>query len=168
MPEKPEYWQFSIVSCTVCVPFFILIGSLNTHKGMNWWRTRTSDLIEQISIFFAWIASRGRRKEELPELSRTKSFESSAVGIRPLEPVLTMPADGMNKRQRRFSGNRKDSRGFDVTEEPLRRGDLERPENGVLRSPTLATPPAQPDSASNIASMWKKERRQRLRYSYTV
>ncbi|PPJ53180.1 hypothetical protein CBER1_11678 [Cercospora berteroae] len=33
MPEERQYWHFGIVTATVCVLFFILIGSLNTVRG---------------------------------------------------------------------------------------------------------------------------------------
>ncbi|KAK5109545.1 hypothetical protein LTR62_006896 [Meristemomyces frigidus] len=41
MPTVEHYWMFGLVTATVCIPFFILIGSLNTKGGMHFWRTRT-------------------------------------------------------------------------------------------------------------------------------
>lgn len=40
MPTEHEFNIFGIVMTTVCVPFFFLIGSLNTTQGMRFWRSR--------------------------------------------------------------------------------------------------------------------------------
>lgn len=176
MPEHDSpsgYKHFAIVTSTVCIPFLILIGSLNTHRGMRWWRTKTKQAFTITSDVCVWVASGGpfaRKPQEDPEFPRTKSFESTASGLKPVEPTLTMSGEMMRRRQRRLSGNRRDSRGFDKVVEPTARGDVSIVENGSLRPPTNGVAPTTPTSPapSALASMWKNEKRQRLRYSEDV
>ena len=197
MPERKDaaggnYTHFAIVSTTVCIPFLVLIGSLNTHRGMNWWRTKTYLVWTIASDTSLWIARGGpfaRKRHSdnsASDFPRTKSFESgmsmggSGNTIKPLEPTLTMSGEMMRTWQRRLSSNtqRRDSCGFDKVVEPIARGDqpgmLESGNGGggtMLRPPTVAaaapaTPTSPPPSA--LASMWQNERRQRLRYSEDV
>lgn len=37
MPSDGDFWRFGVVMVTVCVPFFLLIGSMNTNRGMKFW-----------------------------------------------------------------------------------------------------------------------------------
>lgn len=43
---------------TVCVPFFLLIGSLNTTSGMSFWQTTSG-------AFVAWFCRGLRRIERI-------------------------------------------------------------------------------------------------------
>lgn len=174
MPEHQDrggYKHFAIVTATVCVPFLILIGSLNTHRGMNWWRAKTKLVFAVTSDVCVWAGRGGpfaRNRHEDPEFPRTKSFESSSSGLKPLEPSYTTSGETMSRRQRGLSGSRKDPRGFDLVLEPAARGDISYfGESGGLRPPTTAVAPTA-DAPSALASMWKNERRQRLRYSEDV
>lgn len=48
MPDKIEFTDFTITMVAVCVPFFLLIGSLNTTSGMEFWRSKWH-------IMLAWV-----------------------------------------------------------------------------------------------------------------
>lgn len=48
MPSEIQFKDFAITMVTVCVPFFLLIGSLNTTSGMEFWRSKWH-------IMLAWI-----------------------------------------------------------------------------------------------------------------
>ncbi|KAL2072100.1 hypothetical protein VTL71DRAFT_11443 [Oculimacula yallundae] len=48
MPSKIEFTDFTITMVAVCVPFFLLIGSLNTTSGMEFWRHKWH-------IVLAWL-----------------------------------------------------------------------------------------------------------------
>ena len=48
MPTEHEFNIFGIVMTTVCVPFFFLIGSLNTTQGMRFWRSRYHSFISKV------------------------------------------------------------------------------------------------------------------------
>lgn len=153
MPEGTEdYREFGIVTGTVCVPFLVLIGSLNTHRGAAWWRARTKQVFAWMSELFIWLArggpfSRIRNGSDDADnaddvLPHTKSFESSASAIRPgLAPAATMSEAMMSRRQRRLSSAagkprrlsggaydqrnapRRESRAFDKVVEPSPRGE---------------------------------------------
>ena len=41
MSPEHTHWEFGIVMATVCVPFFLLIGSLNTTKGYAFWKGKS-------------------------------------------------------------------------------------------------------------------------------
>ncbi|RDL37757.1 Magnesium transport protein CorA, transmembrane region [Venustampulla echinocandica] len=60
MPTEERFWRFGIVMATVCVPFFLLIGSMNTSRGMYFWRNDVRQMV--VRIWF-WIA---RRKQPAP------------------------------------------------------------------------------------------------------
>lgn len=49
MPTDSGFHNFAIVMTTVCIPFFLLIGSLNTTKGMEFWTLRTKKVIRWIT-----------------------------------------------------------------------------------------------------------------------
>ncbi|PBP25214.1 hypothetical protein BUE80_DR003680 [Diplocarpon rosae] len=38
MPTERDFTWFGVTMATVCIPFFLLIGSLNTTSGMTFWR----------------------------------------------------------------------------------------------------------------------------------
>lgn len=52
MPEDAGFWPFGLTLAAVCVPFFFLIGSMNTSSGMEWWRGN-------FGKFGRWIGGKG-------------------------------------------------------------------------------------------------------------
>ncbi|KAF2993709.1 hypothetical protein E8E14_001880 [Neopestalotiopsis sp. 37M] len=66
MPTDEQYWNFGIVTVCVCVPFFVLIGSLNSNRGMHFWSNRTRVVLRGIANFLAWLSGHGdgQRKGE--------------------------------------------------------------------------------------------------------
>lgn len=146
--------MFGIVLGTVCVPFFVLIGSMNTNKGMHFWRSRTKLAFEKAGRFIAWMFGQGSNGSDLVSV---KSYESDATGAS----------------LRRWSSNQGLRRGQDYRE-PVSREDAQvrdevRPTR--TRSRTLSTEVLHnvpDDQTSAVASMWSKERRRRLTYSEKV
>jgi hypothetical protein len=51
MPTDGSFWRFGVVIVTVCVPFFLLIGSMNTSRGMKFWTEQFGSYIKR---FFTW------------------------------------------------------------------------------------------------------------------
>lgn len=173
MPQEKHYKIFAIVTVTVCVPFFVLIGSLNTNRGMHFWRTKSSIAFAQVSDFFAWVARGGKQKE--PGLISAKSFDSTSSSSN------TRVGTGTWKLGRRTSTQQRQiertrPRAFSDTDEPTGREDQRQrkaedgpppdPMSPRLR-PTLTTAT---EPASRLAEMWMDERsrRQRLRYRENV
>jgi hypothetical protein len=49
MPQgNQDFKWFGVTMATVCIPFFLLIGSLNTASGMLFWRSKWDRVV-------AWI-----------------------------------------------------------------------------------------------------------------
>jgi hypothetical protein len=49
MPQEQNFKDFAIVMSVVCVPFFLLIGSLNTTSGMTFWRNKWENLVDWVT-----------------------------------------------------------------------------------------------------------------------
>ena len=93
--------MFGIVTATVCVPFFLLVGSLNSRRGMQFWRNVLKTAFKRIGASFAWLFGRGNKDEQeaddeeelkpgtnVPKMQRSGSAEA-----------------GMRMRLRRWSTN---------------------------------------------------------------
>lgn len=153
-----HWWMFSIVIATVCVPFFILIGSLNTNRGMRFWQARSQATQDTIETFFSWAAIRFKKKP--PQLSSVKSFDSQTtttsrhyprrLGRRATFSVPADPEDPVSREahQTRMEGPRPNNR------------------NRALSFEIAHTTPA--ERTSTLASMWRDERKRKLRYSEEV
>lgn len=61
MPQEEQFGVFGIVMATVCIPFFLLIGSLNTTQGMAFWRKKYRNVI-------TWIVDRDRSGKKHAEV----------------------------------------------------------------------------------------------------
>lgn len=59
MPTEERYWNFGIVTACVCVPFFVLIGSLNSNRGMHFWHRKTQAAFRMIGELLAWVGRGG-------------------------------------------------------------------------------------------------------------
>ncbi|KAF4312397.1 Mg2+ transporter protein CorA-like/Zinc transport protein ZntB [Botryosphaeria dothidea] len=56
MPTEHSFWEFGTVLVTVCVPFFLLIGSLNTTKGYEFWKARCKEVMKSCLWFLAFMS----------------------------------------------------------------------------------------------------------------
>lgn len=57
MPTEHQFKWFGITMATVCIPFFLLIGSLNTTSGMEFWRSKWHQIRDYISHLAAAAAA---------------------------------------------------------------------------------------------------------------
>ncbi|CZR64326.1 uncharacterized protein PAC_14224 [Phialocephala subalpina] len=73
MPTDHQFKVFGIVMATVCVPFFLLIGSLNTTSGMEFWRSKWHQLLR-------WIFRRNQQPNLRHSGSYSRSNSSSNLG----------------------------------------------------------------------------------------
>jgi hypothetical protein len=44
-----HYWAFGITMATVCIPFFLLIGSLNSTHGLDFWKRKVNSAMSFLS-----------------------------------------------------------------------------------------------------------------------
>lgn len=81
MPTEHSFWEFGTVLVTVCVPFFLLIGSLNTTKGYEFWKARCKEVMKSCLWFLAFMSgltpkSTRPKKGQLREGEEEKSHRS--------------------------------------------------------------------------------------------
>lgn len=55
MPPNENFDRFGIVTACICLPTYLLIGSLNTTKGMAFWREEAAALWKRLVAICAWI-----------------------------------------------------------------------------------------------------------------
>lgn len=67
METSPEFWKFGVTLATVCVPFFLLIGFLNTDSGYRLW-------VEKTKAIWHWFKSKKKTGED-----KAEDFEASPV-----------------------------------------------------------------------------------------
>ncbi|KAH7018670.1 hypothetical protein B0J12DRAFT_586041 [Macrophomina phaseolina] len=70
MPTEHSFWEFGTVLVTVCVPFFLLIGSLNTTKGYEFWKARCKEVMKSCLWFLAFVSGLS------PKSSRPKNGQA--------------------------------------------------------------------------------------------
>lgn len=156
MPEKHDYATFGVVTATVCVPFFVLIGSLNTTKGMHWWHEKSRKVFNSIGVFLAWLFGCGQKRKDDKEAGVDDDFDHNASTVHlsrttsmqnPREMKIRRLGTMQNGSVPRQSTEIKTSRTMERTEK-----DAARP--GATRSQT-----------SRLAEMWVDEKRRTLKYS---
>ncbi|KAF2119694.1 hypothetical protein BDV96DRAFT_486430 [Lophiotrema nucula] len=70
MSTDPEFWKFGVTLTTVCIPFFVLVGFLNTDSGYKLWHEKTKAV-------WHWIRPKPKPKEIEGE---EEAFAPSPVG----------------------------------------------------------------------------------------
>lgn len=65
---------FGIVMATVCVPFFLLVGSLNSTRGLTFWKNRWKSVWHASTAFVKW--SLGIKQRMAPGLKRSNTAGS--------------------------------------------------------------------------------------------
>nr|OQO15416.1 hypothetical protein B0A51_17250 [Rachicladosporium sp. CCFEE 5018] len=159
MPSRESYWLFGCVTVAVCVPFFVLIGSLNTTTGMRFWRAKTAALLRNIGRFLAWLISCGGRRKDDSDDEDDLSESDSGIGngSRTKFGHRLSNAQSLQARTRPLSRQRSRALAEDLEarKEGLPVADAVRPE--LDRSPS-----------SMLAKMMMHERKRTLRYSTDV
>lgn len=67
MSTEPNFWKFGVTLATVCIPFFLLIGFLNTDSGYRLW-------MEKTKLIWRWI-----RPKKKTETNDDAEFEPAPV-----------------------------------------------------------------------------------------
>ena len=176
MPQRDNYTDFAVVVAVVCIPFFILIGSLNTASGMKFWRAKTGAAFRSIVSFFAWLGRGGKSQE--PELIKVRTFEStsSASGSKTWslgKKTSTLQRQDARTRARTLSdldepNQREGERPRKVEDGPPPGRMSSQMEMEHRRPDMLATEPGVAHSRLADMMLGERDRRRRLRYREDV
>lgn len=148
MPVEHDYWQFGLVTGTVCVPFFIIIGTLNTTKGMRFWTSKMTSAFAAIYKFLYWVCTFGRSRDADTAESDDGNSTDGEDGPRRNAPKFdrTGTSESAMMRLRRWSSNQRAELAPDETE-------LE----GKGRFVEAMRPVPDRAMSSRIAVMWSEE-----------
>ncbi|KAH8663380.1 hypothetical protein BGZ60DRAFT_66763 [Tricladium varicosporioides] len=103
MPTEASFWRFGVVMACVCVPFFLLIGSMNTNRGMRFWREHVH---RSLTYMWSWITWwRGKPKTE--QSDNNESDENP--NARPLNGRSLSASQGIVERTNQFNTTPTDS-----------------------------------------------------------
>ncbi|EMD01291.1 hypothetical protein BAUCODRAFT_144829 [Baudoinia panamericana UAMH 10762] len=153
MPTDEHYWTFGIVTACVCVPFFVLIGSLNTTKGMHWWHVRSSAAFRYVGNFFAWLFR--RRSSHVQEVAGDLGTQTASFKARPSMSRSSSAPNTRDMRLRRWSS----SQTGDTVKQSVEMKPQDRPHIGSVR-PAVARA-----QKSRLVEMWELERRRTLQFT---
>ncbi|KAK1053709.1 hypothetical protein LTR74_016160 [Friedmanniomyces endolithicus] len=156
MPTERHYWTFGIATATICIPFFVLLGSLNSTRGMNFWRGKTVLLFHKTREFFSWLHRGGRPRRPASDEDVLGDDERGAGVLQMSRSTSTQNA--RDTRLRRWSSGESErvSKGSLDTAQSARQV-MEIPRPAVVASPS-----------PSLAEMWMSERKRTLRYSQDV
>lgn len=171
MPTTPHYWVcyehhalvitfadapqlFGIVTATVCIPFFILIGSLNTTRGMHFWREKTAAFFHNFGRLLRWLFSCGRSGNDSEFENNIKQRFGETSGRLSLSQSVSMqnPRAG-DIPLKRWSTQNCDTSTVSVEPKSVEPKDSESVRPALSRSQT-----------SRIAEMWANERHRTVKY----
>lgn len=74
MDPNASFWRFGVVMATVCVPFFLLIGSMNTSAGMRFWKDRFGSALMYLFACFTWTSG---KKDQMRKRSGSMNSDNS-------------------------------------------------------------------------------------------
>lgn len=72
MPPNNDFKSFGIVFAVTCVPTYMLIGSLNTTSGLQFWSSKTNHLLTWIGHSFAALLAQFGFKPKWTHAYHTK------------------------------------------------------------------------------------------------
>lgn len=82
MPTDGSYWRFGVVLTTVCIPFFLLIGSMNTTRGMIFWKDQVGSWILKIGRIFWWMSTKDGRSKNNERRDSASSDSSNELALK--------------------------------------------------------------------------------------
>ena len=99
MPTNDSFHPFAIVTVIICVPTYMLIGSLNTTTGLQFWTTKTRSFFHNAGKWLANILALFHYK---PKWARnTSGIKAAAVATaapKPRKPRSKSALEGMAAR----------------------------------------------------------------------
>lgn len=142
MPQSPSFWQFGVVLVAVCVPFFVLIGSLNSNRGMMFWQHRVEYVYAKLVTLFGWFSRRWAKKQKDEQECEKEEDEADARSVSTARPRLPRTDDSSFGEQ---DENGRQTAGRASDESPRHEGTESR---AIKRA-----------SSSKLASMLKGEKK---------
>ncbi|KAI9687167.1 MAG: hypothetical protein M1822_002578 [Bathelium mastoideum] len=113
MPADNDLWTFGVVTATVCVPFFVLVGSLNTTRGLRWWREKTGLGFRKMGGLLGWAVGVGRKGKKWVREGNRKHVYDDEEGASENQgaPVIRSRSaqEGIAMRLRRWSSTGKNA-----------------------------------------------------------
>lgn len=91
MPPDDNFVPFGIVIVIICVPTYLLIGSLNTTRGMQFWRERTMDLFRLVGKLFMHVFTFFRPQSEKSKKLRQQFADPEDEKTPEPDPSSSMP-----------------------------------------------------------------------------
>jgi hypothetical protein len=75
MPQdNQDFKWFGVTMATVCIPFFLLIGSLNTTSGMEFWRKKWHQVLSWSIRPFSKSSKNGERYNHEGEYPKVMGY----------------------------------------------------------------------------------------------
>jgi len=146
MDPNASFWRFGVVMATVCVPFFLLIGSMNTSIGMRFWREQFGGYWMRTFRFF-WSL----KTEPIISRSRSSSISSDNGNEVPSKlPGRSLTAsEGIAERTKGFMN--------------MEKGSDSEPSLGPTRMVSFAKPPSKQkethNDPANLTDLLRREAR---------
>jgi len=100
MNPEAGFWKFGVTMATVCVPFFLLIGSMNTSRGMKFWTEQAHKFLSLLWGCFTWW-----RQPRLRSRSNSMSTESGEDKMRKIDGRSLSATEGILERTTQFVEN---------------------------------------------------------------
>jgi hypothetical protein len=98
MNPDAGFWRFGVTMATVCVPFFLLIGSMNTSRGMQFWTEQAHKLFSLFWSCFTWW-----RQPTLRSRTNSMSTESGEEKMRKIHGRSLSAREGILERTTQFA-----------------------------------------------------------------
>ena len=70
--QDSGFEAFGIVVCVICIPTYLMIASLNTHKGLKWWKARFRDVYHGFLHVCAFLYMKLIRNQQRAEELKSK------------------------------------------------------------------------------------------------
>lgn len=158
MPTDEQYWNFGIVTACVCVPFFVLIGSLNSNRGMHFWSQKSRAVLRASASLFAWLPGRGASQEKDVAVPDARNESRSKMGPRRISAKSATSLEARREVRLRTAPSSHDVQNIDSTD----KGPLNRPASRFTGNSAAALPTMQ------LASMIRHESRRTQRINYDI
>ncbi|KAF9636333.1 Mg2+ transporter protein CorA-like/Zinc transport protein ZntB [Lasiodiplodia theobromae] len=93
MSTEHTFWEFGTVLVVVCVPFFLLIGSLNTTKGYEFWKARCKEVMKTCLWFLAFMSGLAPKTSRPQKGQKQEEKDENGPNANPYAPRRSCASD---------------------------------------------------------------------------